>query len=90
MEINVKITFYCKKNNFFCTYDDIPVLFEVSTGRPVMWIKSSNLMEEFHREIKKMNFKKIGMVVTPIPDNYLHYPTFFTEQKLKEFLYSIG
>lgn len=90
MEANIKITFYCKKDNFFCTYDDIPVLFEVSTGRPVIWVKSSNLIEEFNKELKRMFFKKIGMIVTPIPDDYIHYQTAFAEQKLKEFLVSIG
>lgn len=90
MEANVKITFYCKKNNFFCSYDQIPVLFEVSTGKPVIWVKSSNLIEEFNKELKRMGFTKTGMIVTPIPEDYIHYQTAFTEQKLKEFLASVG
>lgn len=90
METNVKITFYKQKNNFFCVYDDIPVLFEISTGKPAIWVKSSLLLEEFQKELKKMKFQKMGMIITPIPEDYVHLSTFFTEKKLKEFLVSIG
>lgn len=89
METNVKITFYAKSGNHYCTYDDIPVLYEVSTGKPVMWVKSSFLSEEFKKELKRMRFFRMGMLVTPIPENYTHFATAFTIDKLKEFLVNV-
>lgn len=90
METNVKITYYSKNGKHFCHYDSIPVLYEVESGKPVIWFKSENMFEQFQREIKRMKLSKVCMLVFPLPDTWEFEATKITSDKLREFFLSVG